>query len=219
MKFRKVLFYSPNVERLHRFYTETLGISARTEENSFSMRLQNTLVRFTGSPAATPYHFAINIPGNQAANALEWLEDKVEILPFHGEKLVQFKSWNAESMYFRDPDGNIVEFIARKNLPEWEDGPFVPAMLMEVSEIGVPVETIAPVAEELKQSLCATVFDGDYDEFCALGDDRGLFIIIDRTKKDWIPADDPAHPSPFEVLVEGEKDKWVRFSEGRIALD
>ena len=50
-------------------------------------------------------------------------------------------------------------------------------------------------------------YDGDFERFCAIGDDEGLLITINQKLKDWFPTDDKAYKSEFkmEFTQQGKK--------------
>src|SRR3954465_10305485 len=63
------------------------------------------------------YHIAFNIPCNKIHEANDWLKSKADpIVLDNGSSIVDFRNWNAESVYFLDNNNNILEFIARRDL-------------------------------------------------------------------------------------------------------
>ena len=69
------------------------------------------------------YHFAFNIPENKIEKAYEWQKIKTDIIhpnpDFNWDstkKIVHFSGWNANSIFFLDPAGNLLEYIARHDL-------------------------------------------------------------------------------------------------------
>jgi hypothetical protein len=71
------------------------------------------------------YHFAFNIPENQIRSAKEWLMPRTVLLKDEqGNDYFQHSGWNSEAVYFKDPAGNILEFIARHDLSNAVDGDF-----------------------------------------------------------------------------------------------
>ncbi|NNE76501.1 MAG: VOC family protein, partial [Pricia sp.] len=156
-------------------------------------------------PEATPYHFAINIPANKIQEALEWTKARVAILKEGPEEIQDFRSWNAEAFYFYDVDKNIVELIARKNLNNASNEKFGPDQFLELSEIGLPTTDIEKEFDILHRLTGIKVYDGTFDRFCAIGDENGLFICIDKDKKDWFPTNDKAFASAFEIRFSVKK--------------
>jgi catechol 2,3-dioxygenase-like lactoylglutathione lyase family enzyme len=213
-----VTLYTRQVDRQLVFYRDVLNMDIlESSDEYFTVKAGRTMVRFQYSQDATPYHFAFNIPSNLENEALSWLNDRVEILPYDGKQMVDFTNWNAKAMYFHDPDCNIVEFIARKNLAHnIEADVFQPGFIFEISEIGAPVNQIKPQFDQLNR-IRMEIYDGSFDRFCAVGTEHALFIVIDKNKKKWFPVDQEAHSSPFEaVLTHDYIDYQVTFSNGNI---
>ncbi|GAA4843592.1 VOC family protein [Algivirga pacifica] len=218
MKIQELTLYSRNLPRQKSFYQNTLGLEITQETDTFfEITTQNTLLRFEEKSDATPYHFAFNIPSEKEEEVMEWLQQKVKILPFQGEKLVDFSAWNAKAMYFKDMDGNIVEFISRRNLQYPFHAPFDVKQLWEVSEIGMPTKRVSSIYGELKSVASIDFFDGDRERFLAAGGEHGLFIIIDYQQKDWIPTDDKALPSAFRCTFESNGKVYeIEYKEEKI---
>lgn len=205
--------FARNLSAQFDFYTQVLGFSLLGKtEDCFSLQIGTSVLEFIKNEHFTPYHFAINIPSNQEHNALAWLKKRVAILPLNGEELVDFNSWNAKAMYFYDQDQNIVEFIARKNLNLNKDGAFSPKQMLRISEIGIPTDHLDAIYNQLNSIRPLEIYDGNFDLFCAAGDEEGLFIIIDKTRKGWFPNNDPAYSSEFTL----HGDYHIQFSEGLI---
>ena len=188
-------------EKQYRFYTQTLGLPGqRGRGGSFELHTPGTNLVF--KPYASPchYHFAFNIPPYQYEPALQWLQERVTVLPDEqGHLLVDFSNWNAYAMYFWDPAGNIVEFIARRDLPESPVEGFSAARIRSVSEIGLPVREVAPASARLQAVAGVPLYSGNQETFSAIGGPEGLFIVVDERKKTWYPTGQPAHPFPVEV--------------------
>jgi hypothetical protein len=205
-----------NTSALHEitdFYQNTLGISvSEKKEQCITFTMGHTKLEFTSSGNFTPYHFAINIPSNKAPGALNWLRERVDILTDGDHELIDFESWNAESIYFYDPDHNIVELIARKNLGIIVEKKFSEKHLLGISEIGMPVENIEPIYRQLNDIKSIDIYDGNFEDFCAIGDEHGLFIVVNKHRKRWFPTGDKTHSSPFRI----EGDFNFEFKDGRI---
>lgn len=202
MIIQALTLYTSRMDEQCRFYSEVLGLEVNKISNdSYRFRLGNTFVRLQSAPSAKPYHFAINIPCNQTDEALDWLKKRVEILSAEGKEIQEFTNWNARAIYFYDEDHNIVELIARKNLSNASSQAFSPDSFLEVSEIGLPTLNIEEKYQLLHQTVGLEIYDGSFDRFCAIGDERGLFICIDQSKKDWFPVNDTAWPADFEALI------------------
>ncbi len=203
MKIKSLKIKTPNLKKITDFYSNILELpcTLKTDESA-SITIGNSTLDFVLDENALPYHFAINIPCNKEHEALKWLKSRVEILTYENNQIQDFDFWNAKAVYFYDPDQNIVEFIARKNINNSSERPFNSNQLLEISEIGMPVNDIEPIYNKLISETEIEMYDGGIERFCALGGEHGLFICVNYNRKKWFPKDDPAHPSPFEVHVE-----------------
>ena len=94
-------------------------------------------------------------------------------------------------MYFRDPERNVVELLAR---PE-------PRPELTLAEVGLPVEDVPRAVDALAELGIDPYRDWD-EAFAPLGDADGLLILV-RTGRGWLPYDVPAGTAPVEVSVEG----------------
>ncbi|HEX7256666.1 MAG TPA: VOC family protein [Nitrososphaeraceae archaeon] len=133
MKFTKIIetcIYSPDLEEMKNFYINYLGLEFVSEEKGRSVFLKagksmllifnplNTLNHikklFPIHGAITPpsiIHFALEI---QKEDYEKW-KDILQNNKINIEKEIELKS--SRSIYFRDPAGNLVEFITNNAWP------------------------------------------------------------------------------------------------------
>jgi catechol 2,3-dioxygenase-like lactoylglutathione lyase family enzyme len=216
MKVKKLILYSNNLNAQKHFYCDTLGIPINYEDtNEFSVKIGETeLVFIQKDNEDRNYHFAINIPFNKVTEAYEWLKTKTRILPFDDNEIVDFKNWNAEAMYFYDKSRNIIELIARRNLGVVSNNKFDSRSFLNICEVGLPVFHSQATIEYLKINFDLPEYDCKSDVFCAIGDEEGMFIVIDSNEKKWIPNFDDAYPHEFIVEFENNgMDYNLNFSE------
>lgn len=213
MKMEKLILFTNNLELQVDFYATVLEfqiINSTPESCSFKIG-QSTLV-FQYKKESAPYHFAFNIPSNKEDEALKWLKERVEILLFDENEIIDFSSWNAKSIYFYDADKNIVEFIARKNLNLNFTEKFSSRSILNISEIGVVTTQIQALFKRLNQIREIDVFSGDFERFCAVGDENGLFIIVHNQLKKWFPTGDKIYNSDF--IIKGDYN--FEFKNGKV---
>ncbi len=148
----------------------------------------STRVRFEPGPAVCS-HFAVNV--GQFDEAVAWARGQAELI----EEDVPFEAWRARAAYYFDPVGNLVELIARERAPGDE-------LLIEVSEVGLPVADVGAAVEFLETELDLPHFSGDRSNFSAVGDDHGLFILV-PVGREWLFTDRPASAAPVRVTIEG----------------
>ncbi len=190
MKFSEIQILTHTLEAQRAFYTQTLGLpDATTTPDTFTAQAGATRLTFAQAPANWKgvYHFAFNIPENQLAEAKVWLRQRTPLISSHaGEDEYNFESWNAHAMYFFDPAGNVVELIARHNLPNASPRPFGSHSLLNVSEISVTAAAVPDTARAIQATLGVEVYDGPSATFAALGDEHGLFIVV-KEGREWFP--------------------------------
>lgn len=221
MEIKKITLYTNQIEKQKQFYHHNLGFTLiRENEELIELQIGKSILAFQYKQDCSPYHFAMNIPSFQEQEALAWLQKKTKILNDENENNIQdFDDWNAKAIYFYDPDNNIVEFIARKNLAYQTDRKFTAQSVKEISEIGIPTDKIAKHYDWLHQQFSLEIYSGTMHRFCAIGNEKGLFICIDKNIKKWFPTNDDAHSSPFEITIkENEKIDRIAYSNDKLKL-
>jgi hypothetical protein len=154
-------------------------------------------VRFEPGPAACS-HFAVNVPPERFEEAVDWGRTQAELI----QEDVPFEMWRARAAYYFDPVGNLVELIARERVPGHE-------LLIEVSEVGLPVADVGAAVGFLEAELGLPHFSGDRVNFSAVGDDHGLFIVV-PVGRDWLFTDRPASDAPVRVTIEGSAARELK---------
>ncbi|MDC1221092.1 VOC family protein [Salibacteraceae bacterium] len=204
MHIKTLHIFSSNLEEQVAFYSNVLGLDMiQRNDHQVSLKIGKPTLCIEYKPKATPYHFAINIPSNKEDEALKWLESRVTILRDGENEIQDFDYWNAKAIYFYDKDQNIVEFIARKNLDNTTNSVFNVNQMLEISEIGLPTVDVEREFKILNQFTDIEIFDGGFERFCAIGDEHGLFICVNKNVKKWFPTDDEAYSSDFKIeLIE-----------------
>jgi len=220
MQITELIVYTSNLKAQKEFYCNTLNIPLNSEsEDHIEFVIGNSVLTFKYKSDSKPYHIAINIPSNKEYKALAWLKERVIILKYFDDEIIDFINWNAKSIYFYDADKNIIEFIARKNLKTDTSVTFNSESLLEISEIGIPVNHIVQVYNNLHNTCNLDIYFGNFDHFCAIGGERGLFIVIDKNRKNWFPTNDKAFASEFKVNILVNKQQYtVNFSKGELTI-
>jgi catechol-2,3-dioxygenase len=215
MKIRELTIYSKRLNEQKQFYGKTLGIKVLEESNSSaSFIIGDSILKFITRETATPYHIAFTIPAYREDDALTWLKKRVDILTMDGNEIQDFVNWNAKAIYFYDQDKNIVEFIARNNLKNSSSEDFNGNSLVEISEIGIPTTNIKKEFTFLSDKLGLSIYDGTFENFCAIGSERGLLICIDKNAKGWYPLNDEAYSSDFMLkLIVDQREFVLEYSD------
>ncbi|MBC6989692.1 VOC family protein [Hymenobacter sp. BT491] len=193
------------------FYAELLELPVQAQtETAVAFRVGFSLLSFRLSNAAQRpfYHFAFTIPSNQVAEAHAWISARTTILPApEGGTILDFPNWNAKAFYFHDPNGNILECIARFDLPNAVANGFSSACFLGLNEIGLPTPNAPQSAEAIHRQYDVPYFvrGPRLPEFVVMGDDTGLFIMP-TIGRGWLPTGRPAERFGIRVVFE-EKGK------------
>lgn len=193
---------------LRSFYVQTLAMTLLDEsDDHIALSAGQTRLIFERDERQVyQYHFAFNIPAAQIQDAHDWLQGRAPILPgADGPIITSSPGWQAQMVYFPDPAGNIVEFIARKRLPDSAGIPFSAQSILNVSEIGLALDDVQAFAADISTRI--PYFEPGSDTFQPMGDDNGLLILA-KVGRGWYPTGEvKAQPLPVDLVIRGAPDK------------
>jgi hypothetical protein len=202
------------------FYSNTLRFQITEKNfNSFAVRIGWSELTFEKSEKERIYHYCFLIPSNMLKQALEWMEERTEIVEIeNGRKTQYFETWNAESFYFYDASGNIVELIARYDMKNESNADFNISKILCVNEIGMPTNKIHQLNNQLKSEINTDFWKGDLLRFGTNGDEEGILLLPNYEVKDiWFPTHQKTNPEPFEAIIENAgKEYEIEFREGKL---
>jgi catechol-2,3-dioxygenase len=186
-----------------RFYHQTLGCPVvREGAEQITIQAGGTRLIFRqarpeqGRPM---YHFAFNIPENKLDLARRWLHERTPVIVKDGREVFHYPSWNAHSVYFYDPAGNIVEFIARHNLANATPGPFSQREILYASEIGLVVDDLEREVAALRSRLGLDVYRTGAPDLVPVGDEHRLLIVVLRGRKWFQTTPATVHPTAAKL--------------------
>jgi catechol-2,3-dioxygenase len=208
MRIREVILQTSKLQELVSFYSETLELPVFTNNSEITIQIGSTKLVFQQAGTADPfYHFAINVPANKIEEAREWVNKRIELIWIdqYQSDIANFVNWNAKSVYFFDPAGNILELIARFDLDNKTGEAFSSVHFISISEIALVVkeDKLAKKVNDLLQDYRLSYFakQPPTPHFVALGDDDGLFIIV-QEKRNWFPTNIPSGIYPIKIVFE-----------------
>jgi catechol-2,3-dioxygenase len=212
------LHTAASIAEMQDFYTKMLGfVLLNATEDHFEVQAGDTRLAFhtTHLVGKKPfYHFAFNIPTNKVEEAAAWLvANGIEPLqiPVEADEdpstIAEFEAWNARAVYFHDPAGNIVEFIARLDSKYMSLKPFSAQSVISISEIGLACANTKTYAAELREKYDLTSFTKgtNTEAFWALGADNGLFVLS-ATSRTWFPTDTQVQHFPMKIAFKNRKN-------------
>ncbi len=203
MQITELKIFSADIAAQKKFYTQVLDFQLKKETSqSISLKIGHSILTIEKGKTNPAYHFAFNIPSNQAKEALYWLQKRVKILKNEQEEIIYFDAWQAEAIYFYDADQNLVEFIARKTLKKPSLKKFSRDSVLAISEIGLVCTELQKEFDILNLCTKFEIYSGNFERFCAIGNEEGLIVGINKNKKDyWFPTNEKAHIADFELKV------------------
>ena len=209
-----------SLAELKAFYSGRLGLVAR-HDSPERLTLQAGATNLTFVPAgradARPfYHFAFNIPENKILDALRWQQERSPMLPIpprnraagYPASVVDYSHWNAHSVFFLDPAGNVVEYIARHDLANAAPGPFTERDILHASEIAFVVDDVRSGASAVRDVGALAQYRGGDDNFMAIGDEHGLLLVMRRGRIlnfDSSSTEKAAGIFPTQVTIRGAR--------------
>jgi len=201
-----------NLKTQEEYYSNVLKMAVKASAIDLKVQAGETELVFT---QAAPdfdgaYHFAFNIPNSQFSAAKKWIASRQSLLQdVDGKDEFTSKSWNSQSIYFKDTAGNVLEFIARHTMKNAINGHFNERQILNISEVGLPSEDVIGWANELCQTLGISPYKQEPNEnFTPVGDDNGL-IILPRRDRIWMPNSEvPAKLLPIKVKVDVDGRKF-----------
>src|SRR5690625_3810297 len=112
-----------------------------------------------------------------------WMKDRLTLNREGGIDEVYFPNFDADSMYFEDPAGNIIELIGRRTRDMF--GNITSAAFLNISEIGIVTPSVMEVGEQL-QDFGIPLRGGtevNPDKINFLGRDESFIILVPPNRK------------------------------------
>jgi catechol 2,3-dioxygenase-like lactoylglutathione lyase family enzyme len=204
MRIRRLTLPSTDLVRLADFYEHDLGLTVWRHAASIDIEVGVSVLSFQEGPTHEPVHFAFNIPPNQFGAAKEWLQQRTNLhCDKAGKDQFVFESWQADAVYFRDPDGNIAELIARRELPDADSEVFSPEQMMSISEVAIVVDDVDQSVRELD----IPTYGEFTSDFAALGDPEGLLIVVRKGREFFPDSGVEAAVVPITLTIEEEGEQ------------
>ncbi|MCZ6835496.1 MAG: VOC family protein [Planctomycetota bacterium] len=209
--YKRIDLLSNRMDEQRRFYTKLLQFPLVEEtSDSFTVQTGATQMRFIDDRdehESVLCHFAFNIPENQLESAMAWVQERWPLLRHKqtGKHVVHFRNINAHSVYWYDPSGHLVEFIAQHNLPNAKDGDFDITNLIATCEIGLVTPDVVGTCEEItrKTGLEVRASNRGNTVFAPTGDPYGYFIVV-KQNRTWLMTDIDATLVPIGVTMAGK---------------
>jgi catechol 2,3-dioxygenase-like lactoylglutathione lyase family enzyme len=202
----KIIHLKINVFRMiemKKFYSEILEMEIVQEnEHCFTIQAGKTQITFLQATDIPFYHFAFRA----GLEFYEYMYNKLNkldlLLPNEEGETSMY--WGGKQLYFKDPDGNILEILERENpysenLEGWYD----------VCEMGLPSGDVQELSGFLQMIPNENVSTSETFRF--YGDVSGNFILV-KEGRHWYPTEQPAEVYPGTIVVEGDHNQILKHS-------
>ncbi|WP_213423489.1 ring-cleaving dioxygenase [Bhargavaea massiliensis] len=201
--FKSVTLYTDQLAAMRRFYGNILELEiTERADDRFTVRFGATDVTFVSGERPACYHFAINIPGNQFSMLKYWIQDRVPLNWEDGVDEVYFRAFDADSMYFEDPAGNVVELIGRRKKDVYGD--ITRSSFLNISEVGLVTGDVWEAGQKLFDAgLPLRGTDLEPDELNFIGSGDSYFVLVPHGRR-WYFSKKDAEIHPLTaVLTDG----------------
>ncbi|MDQ4503883.1 hypothetical protein [Sinomonas sp. ASV322] len=216
MRIISVDFETEDVLRAESFYGSVLRLHTTRRGRSLTVRAGSSrLALHEGSIGPGRQHLAFTVPRLMFDSAKEWIADRVPLLR-DAEGRDEFETsphWNARSLYFLDPDGNILEFIIRRDIPDERIGPFRPEHVQCISEVGIAVEDVPRAAARVGSVFGIDAYGNGAPTFQPVGNVEGLLIFV-TSGRHWFPTTTPSGARGLTVHVDSRATGALELSAG-----
>lgn len=203
MKLLKIDLETANLQKMKHFYNHILEMPIiRENESFFIVKAGQTLLTFQQTENVPFYHFAMRTNTAFFDYMFKKLsENGIELLPDEEGQTSLY--WHGKQVYFKDPDGNILEILERDQIVKTEKNGW-----FDICEIGLP----SPNVEQLSNFLAPNIPTDNYaynKAFRFYGNDNGVFVLV-KADRHWYPTNNGATIHPITVEVEGEFDRVLQ---------
>lgn len=207
MQFEQVELPAVDPEGVAEWYRSRFAPTEDETADASTVRLGETILRFTAATEAPPAHLAVRLllDGEPAA---DWLADRATILPVEGEPSCRFEFLDATAIYVEDPEGNVLEGLCYDgDRRQRADSGVVDG----VTEVGFPAEEPLALVDWLEERVGLPTWGTPSDTFGWVGDRHARFVVI-AAGREWYPTDRTADLAPVSVRVVDESAPRGRYS-------
>lgn len=206
MRIVSVAFETADLLRAEEFYGGVLGLPTDRADGMLSVQAGSSqLLLARGSPGPGRQHLAFTIPRLMFDAAKQWTSQRVELLrdADGSDDFETAPHWNAHSLYFPDPEGNILEFIIRRDLPDDRTGLFGPEHIQCISDVGIAADGVPTLAGRLESAFGIRPYGDGVPTFQPVGDIEGLLILV-APGRPWFPTTVPSAGGSLTVDILGQ---------------
>ncbi len=196
---------SSDIKRKREFFGTILNVPILVDnDEELIIVIGSSQLNFKQGEVDGHYHYAFDIPENQFEQAVTWLEARLTPLyDRNGQSVFYHDNINGYAVYFKDGNGNIVEFVARYHHQTNNSTPFTQNNLIRICEIGLATPDVQKTVERLQTQGLNIVTGEGSKTFTMVGSELGVMIIV-KEGRHWMPTNNiPAPIIPTELTMQG----------------
>lgn len=200
-----------SIEGVKQVYADRLGFDIVEHTGGYADEHTGERITFRVSALTTlsfreqfsplhPAHFAFTVPWSKFEQAAEHVRESGLLIARWpgGSEVSPVGGDDSLSMYFRDGDGNILEIITYKHIPEHVLPATGPLHVAYLREVGFPTQDAGRLRATLQSDLRMTsTYGGDEFDFVHSGT---AFTITVSTSRPWVPIAMRALPPRQRVV-------------------
>jgi catechol 2,3-dioxygenase-like lactoylglutathione lyase family enzyme len=210
MRIIEVLLPCRDIAAARAFYEE-FGCDVVPDGGRIRVAMGSSVLVFAPAEFDGDLHLAFTVPTGSFSQAKQWAGDHASLLSSDGtDEFEAAPTWNASSVYFDGPDGQVLELIERRDLDNRIDHGFTAADLCCVSEVGVAVPDVPTAVETLAATRVGFYGNPPGPGFAAVGDADGMLILV-TPGRPWAPTRDRA-AAEAPVHIHADVDTAVQLT-------
>lgn len=204
MRIVSVAFETEDLLRAESFYGSILGLPTIREDDTLTIRAGSSTLTLREAPTGPgKQHLAFTIPRLMFDSAKKWITDRVPLLRDRDgrDEFEATPHWNARSVYFLDPDDNILEFIIRRDIPDDRTGTFRSEHIQCISEVGIAAGDVPGLAARAESVFGIDPYGNGGPTFQPVGSVEGLLIFVNAGRH-WFPTTMPSGIRSLAVHID-----------------
>jgi catechol-2,3-dioxygenase len=217
--FAEVTLPTCSIHGVKLFYGGQLGLTMLQENDTsivFRINAHTQLTFIESYEKLAPVHLAFEVPMSAFEQTVQMLRQQCG-LPLawpSGDSVTTFS--DGVAIYYKDGDGNLLEWIAHHTIREDVLLPEGPLHVMYLREIGLPVQDVPEASNWLMNNLELELSRSDGLFAFARGGTAHAVVV--SVKRKWIPISMAAIPPNIRVVFgtpdQGYIERVVRKLEG-----
>ncbi|MGW5516126.1 VOC family protein [Nocardia africana] len=189
MKILEVELTTTHLAATAEFYRDLLELPVTTQPEGIVVDIGSSRLRVTAGAAFDGvHHLAFGISPHDFDLARRWLRQRTELITAGGSDIIDGpEGWDSRSLYFRGPEGILLEFIAREADRATPGSTDETPRLLSISEVGIGVPDVRQTVRHLAEAVELPPFPPQLPGFAPVGGHDGLLILANAGRI-WFPT-------------------------------